>query len=203
MEKRDNYALAVIQAKKLFLDYDQQELISRCRLKHDDTYFYLYFLGFDYRICRKTGDMERFQDGTWIDGNAFGEVMTIFDWMCDSRADRYITGRWTNILTQGNYFHRSLQEEPADPLAEYFNSHPEQFDAACTALHGKKGPGGDRSYVVELVDGLCILIQFWFGDEEFPPKLRFLWDENTIRYIRYETTWYALGLLRQRLREAI
>ena len=46
------------------------------------------------------------------------------------------------------------------------------------------------------------MVQLWYGDEEFPPRLRFLWDENTTRYIRYETTWYALGLLMKRLREA-
>ena len=39
------------------------------------------------------------------------------------------------------------------------------------------------------------MVQLWHGDEEFPPRLRFLWDENPTRYIRYETTWYAAGLL--------
>ena len=45
------------------------------------------------------------------------------------------------------------------------------------------------------------MVQLWHGDEEFPPNLRLLWDENTLRYLRYETTWYAAGLLMQRIRE--
>ena len=41
------------------------------------------------------------------------------------------------------------------------------------------------------------------GDEEFPPGLRFLWDENALMYIRYETMYYAKGLLLQRLAEKL
>ena len=62
-------------------------------------------------------------------------------------------------------------------------------------------PGADLGYAIELLDGLRILVQLWHGDEEFAPRLRFLWDENTTQYIRYETTWFALGLLKERLRE--
>ena len=200
---RDNYKIQVAQAKKLFLTYDQQELIQRCALRHDESWFYTRFMGSDYRICRKTGDMERLLDGNWVDGNGFGEVMTILDWLCDSRPDRYITGRWINLVNNGHYFHRNLQEEKKDTDAEYFSSHPERFCAACERLGGQKALGADLSYAIELLDGLKILVQLWHGDEEFPARLRFLWDENALRYIRYETTWFALGLLVSRLREGM
>ena len=52
-------------------------------------------------------------------------------------------------------------------------------------------------------DGLPIVIQLWLGDEEFPPSLRFLWDENALMYLRYETMYYAKGLLLQRLKELL
>jgi hypothetical protein len=189
------------QAKQLFLTYDQQELIRRCGLRHDETYFYTSFLSEPYRIHRKTGDMERFRQGVWIGADTFAEVMTILDWLCDSRPDRYITGRWINIVNHGHCFHRNLQEDEGDPDALLFSQRPEAFCAACQALKGEKMPGGDISYAIELLDGLRILVQLWHGDEEFPARLRFLWDENTTRYIRYETTWYALGLLLRRLKE--
>lgn len=200
-EKQNNYQIQAMQAKKLFLTYDQQELIQRCYLRFDEQYFYTNFLSEEYRICRKTGDMERLHHGKWIDGNGFGEVMTILDWLCDSRAERYITGRWINLVNQGHYFHRNLQEDSANPDAILFDQHPEAFSAACEALKGEKLPGSDIGYAIELIDGLRILVQLWHGDEEFPPRLRFLWDENTHRYIRYETTWFALGLLTERIRE--
>lgn len=196
----DNYRTQAAQAKKLFLGYDQQELIRRCRLKYDETYFYTALLSFPYRIHRRSGDMERLEGETWVDGNSFNEVMTILDWLCDSKADRYITGRWVNLVSHGRYFHRELQEK-ADPDTVRFDSNPEGFEAACRALGGEKVPGADISYTLPMIDGLQVLVQLWHGDEEFPPNLRILWDENAERYLRYETTWYAAGLLLKRLKE--
>ena len=201
IEKMDNYQIQLAQAKKRFLTYDQQELIARCRLRHDESFLYFRFLSEEHRLDRKSGDLQRQKDGYWISANSFGEVMTVLDWLCDSRADRYITGRWINVLTHGHYFHRSLQEESRDPDAERFDRNPEIFAQACQKLHGEAMPGADVGYAIELVDGLRILVQLWHGDEEFAPRLRCLWDENTDRYIRYETTWYAVGLLMARIRE--
>ncbi|MBQ8358469.1 MAG: DUF3786 domain-containing protein [Oscillospiraceae bacterium] len=201
MQRINNYDIQVMQAKKRFLTYDQQELISRCRLRFDENYLYTQLLAQDYRICRKTGDMERLDKDRWVGGNSFGEVMTILDWLCDSRADRYIAGRWINIITHGHYFHRGLQEDGDNPNAALFDRNHEAFSAACSALKGEELPGADMGYAIELIDGLRIFVQLWHGDDEFPPRLRCLWDENTTRYIRYETTWYAVGLLMTRIRE--
>lgn len=200
-ERVDNYKIQAEQAKKHFLTYDQQELIGRCGLRYDDIYLYTEFLSKPYRIHRGTGDMERLEKEKWVDGNSFGEVMTILDWLCDSKENRYITGRWINVVSHGNYFHGSLQEDTSSPYARLFDNDPGGFAAACEALKGERLPGADLSYSIELVDGLRILVQLWHGDEEFPPRLRCLWDENTTRYIRYETTWYAVGVLMERIKE--
>lgn len=200
-ERKDNYKLQVMQAKRRFLTYNQQELICRCRLRWDADYFYITMLSEPYRIHRGSGDMQRLHAGRWVDGDSFNEVMTILDWLCDSRADRFVSGRWINIVTHGHYFHRQLQEDGDDPLAALVDADPEAFETACRALKGEPLPGADIGYAMELIDGLQVYVQFWHGDEEFKPRLRCLWDEHTERYLRYETTWYATGLLMQRIRE--
>lgn len=201
IEKRDNYAIQAMQAKKLFLTYDQEDLIRRCHLAHDENYFYVKFLSQPYRICRKTGNTERKEQGKWIDGNSFHEVMTLLDWLCDSREDRYITGRWVNLVTQGPNFHTALQEQTADPDAQLFDRQLDAFCAACEALEGEKVSGADVSYAMELVDGLKVLVRLWRADEEFPAQLCIYWDANALQYLRYETTWYAQGLLIKRIKE--
>ena len=197
----DNYQIQAAQAKKLFLTYDQQELIRRCRLAHDENYLYTTMLGDPYRIHRQTGYMERQVEGCWVDGNSFGEVMTLLDWLCDSKRDRFITGQWINIITHGHYFHRGLQEDGDDPNARLFDRDPEAFSKACEALGGEPLPGADIGYAIELMDGLRIFVQLWHGDEEFAPRLRCLWDAHTEQYLRYETTWYAVALLMRRIKE--
>lgn len=197
----NNYDKQVVQAKKLFQTYDQQELITRCNLRYDENYFYITFLSEPCRICRVSGDMERFQTGKWTDGNGFNQVMTILDWLCDSKQDRYITGNWINVVNQGPCFHTDLQENDSDPNARFFDEHPEAFKRACQCLGGEKLSYADISYAIELVDGLKVCVQLWHSDEEFPPNLRLLWDANVGKYLRYETTWYAAGLLLARIKE--
>lgn len=145
--------------------------------------------------------MQRLTDKGWVDGNSFEEVMTLLDLICDSRENRYISGRWKNMQAFGLMFHQNLLEDAKDPWAEKFQNDPERLRRACLRLGGTPLPNGDVAYAVELFDGLCIAVQLWFGDEEFPPNLRFLWDENANMYIRYETMYFARHLLLQRLEE--
>lgn len=202
-DRVDNYRIQVAQAKKRFLTYDQQELIRRCRLRSDEDYLYVALLSEPYRICRRTGDMERLHDGVWIDGNGFDAVMTILDWLCDSREDRYITGRWIDVVAHGHYFHGSLQTDVTAPYARLFDRDLQGFMRGCERLKGERIPGADAGYTIELIDGLRVYVQLWRGDEEFAPRLRCLWDENTSRFLRYETTWYASGLLLERIKEGM
>ena len=86
------------------------------------------------------------------DGNSFAEVMTLLDWLCDSRADRFLSGNWVNLVTQNHAFHQNLRAgEDADATA--FSQNPEKFAAACKALGGKPCAGGDMG----------IQWSFWMG----------------------------------------
>ncbi len=199
MVRQNNYLIQVRQAKERFLTYDQQTLIRKFHLEFDDDFLYAPMLCKLYRIHRATGDLEVQVQGGWADANTHGQVLTLFDLLCDSREDRWISGRWKNMLAFGLQFHQNLMEEQRDPLAEDFDREPERLHRACAGLNAEKIPGGDYGYAVELFDGLKIGILFWHGDEEFRPRLRYLWDENATMYIRYETMYYALGMLKQQL----
>lgn len=202
MERVNNYLLQVAQAKRRFLTYDQQKLIRKFRMKHDDDYFYVNFLCKPYRLSRTTGDLDRWEGGTWVDANTHEEVMTLLDLICDSRDDRSVSGIWTSAQNLGNMVHRGLLES-ADPLASRIDKNPEAFRRACAAMGGTALPGGDICYCVELFDGLPVGLQFWHSDEDFPAKLHIMWDENALQYLRYETTYYAVNLIRKRLAEGM
>jgi len=199
MERRDNYKIQADQAKQHFLRYDQEALIRKLRAESDKTYIYVKFLCKQYRLHRNTGDIQYLQD-TWRDGNSFGEVMTLLDLVCDSREDRYLSGRWKDMLSFGMMFHKNLLNE-RDPWAVKFDADPEGLRRACIAMGGEAFPQGDVAYAIELFDGLKVVVQLWQSDEEFPASLRFLWDENALMYLKYETMHFARGLLLQRLLE--
>ena len=195
----DNYAIQVANAQKFFLRYDQEKLIEKFSLHADQDYLYVIMFRMLYRINRQTGGFELYR-GTWQECNAFGAVMTILDILCDSKEDRYLTGRWVSTQQFGKFFHTSLLELEEDPLADAFDKAPGSFAKACKALGGHPIVGGDEAYAVEVMDGLEIGIFFWYGDDEFPAQLRFFWDENAPMYLKYETMHYTLGYLRQLLK---
>jgi hypothetical protein len=198
MKHTDNYRLQVEGAKKYFLRYDQQALIEKLELRQDADYLYTEMLCTQYRIHRERGTVERLDD-TWTETNSHSEVMTLLDLVCDSRPDRYPARRWQNMTNFGKVFHRSLMEDQPDAFAQAIQDNQAGFRRACMALRGQPGPGGDISFALPFFDSLNIAIQFWEGDEEFPPRVRWLWDENALMYLKYETMWFALGLLRSRI----
>ena len=202
MARVNNYLIQAQQAKTRFLTYDQQKLIRKFDLQFDSEYLYVNLLCKQYRITRTTGDLQRRDGETWNDGNSYEEVMTLLDLLCDSRDDRSLAHTWQNMQTFGLQFHQNLLEEPRDPTAERFDRNPQLLHRAAKALGADVIKGGDMGYAFELFEGLKIGLLFWHGDDEFAPRVRYLWDANAKQYIRYETMYFAVTLLRRRIREA-
>ena len=200
MSRPDNYLIQAFQAKQRFLAYDQTALIQKLNLAFDEDYLYIPMLSRLHRVSRRTGDMECQENETWVDANSHGEVMTLLDLLCDSHPHRHLAGSWKNMGDFGLLFHKNLLEG-RDPWADRFEADPEGFRRACEALNGIPFPTGDIAYSIELFDGLPIVVQLWFGEEDFPAGLRFLWDKNSLMYIKYETMYFARGLLLRRLSE--
>ena len=202
MAKVNNYLIQARQAKERFLTYDQEKLIRKFGLDFDEQYLYAQLLRQRYRLNRTTGDLQRHDGSAWRDGNSYEEVMTLLDLLCDSRDDRYLSRRWQNMQTFGLQFHQNLLEDRPDPFAAKIDADSAWFHRAAKALNAEPIPGGDFGYAFELFDGLKIGLLFWHGDEEFLPRIRYLWDANAKQYIRYETMYFAVDLLRRRIMQA-
>ena len=201
MIRKNNYLIQAQQAKTRFLTYDQQKLIRKFDLQFDEQYLYVNLLCKQYRIDRVTGDLQRRDGAVWNDGNTYEEVMTLLDLLCDSRDDRCLAHSWQNMQTFGLQFHQNLLEERRDPTAEWVDRNPQLLHRAAKALGAEAIAGGDIGYAFELFDGLKIGLLFWHGDDEFLPRIRYLWDANAKQYIRYETMYFAVDLLLRRIRE--
>lgn len=198
MERRNNYAVAAAQARSLFAGYDHEALARKLGVRLDGEYLYPSMLSRPYRIRRSNGDISRLDGTVWVEANGFDESLTLLDLVCDSREDRSISGRWKAMGNFGHQFHQTLLEQ-ADPWAQYLQEHPAEMEAACRALHGGKYPIGDSAYVIPLFEDLSVLLKLTYGDDEFPASVHWFWDENALQYLKYETMYYAVGLLRSYL----
>lgn len=115
MEHRDNYTAAAAQARALFAGYDHTAIAKKLGARLDDCYLYTNMLSRDYRIHRGTGEISACIRGSWSSVDGFNETLTLLDLVCDSREDRFLTGRWKNMSSFGHQFHQTLLE-PGRPL---------------------------------------------------------------------------------------
>ena len=198
-----NYDITKAQTAKLFLRYDQREMIEKYGLAHDKQYLYLPMLGRMHRICRATGLVEWSEDGFETVHEAdFNAAMTIYDVLCYAKPHAALSGSFVRVNSLPGIVTASrVGENLRDDTAEFFHRHPERLRHACEKLGGTRYGKGDVAYRLDLFPFLPVLVQFWHADEDFPPAFHILWDENTLDFMHYETTWYAAAHLRERLRE--
>lgn len=189
----DNYAISRDRAQKYFLNFDQQTVIDRWHLKSDTDYLYLDFLGRPYRICRRTGRIDRLFDGTQAD---YSETLSIFDLLCHKGNDQFLTGRYAPVNSlRGCPVSAGVDAEFHGKVAQFFDANPEWLKAACIALGGKPVKMGDTGFCFPVFDKVRVIMKFYHSDEDFPASITFLWDENTLHFIYYETVFYIAGCL--------
>lgn len=188
----DNYEKALVYAQGLFLKWDQRRIIDRCRLKADDAYIYIGFLGMPYRIERASGVVECLKDG--VRTADFSESLSIYDYICRENPVFRPTGRLLHV----NSLRNAAKSSPSDTSfhqkrAEYYQNHLCALRQAVREMGVAPFPQGDVACMFPVFDGFNAVFQFWEGDEDFPPSVRFLWDENTPDCLKYETTYYVMG----------
>ena len=194
----NNYAVMEEQARLRFLTYDQSQILAKSPVKFDESYIYLPVFDSVSRVSRATGHVTWLERGEYRPGPRQHDTLTVYDYLCDAAPDRALSGTWRSHAALGSHVHSGLTEE-ASPLETTIDHNPDTFQQVCTALGGVPFPHCDIGFTLKLFPDLPITLQFWHSDEEFPPRLRFLWDSNTTQFIRYETTYFAIGLIQARL----
>ena len=189
----DNYEVSRDRAQAYFLGFDQETIIRRWNLKHDDAWLYTSLFGREYAICRKTGTVWR----RWSTEQAdHGEVLSIFDFLCHSGEEKSLSGEFAPVnslngrplaVGVGTNFHAGA--------AARFDADPEGFRRACLALGGTCVNMGDMGFRFPVFGGMEVILKFYRADEDFPASVTLLWDRNTLQYVFYETVFYLAGCL--------
>lgn len=200
MPRPNNYAITAENARRLFLTYDQSAIIAKAPVAFDEENLYLPVLDRTCRICRSTGQLFWSSPDGWLPTADFHDTLTIFDYLCDASPSRRPSGQLKSMASFGHMFHTGLLEEnEASPLEKAIDQNPAAFTNACLSLGGTSFPNCDLGFTLPFFPDLSVTLQFWHSDDEFPPRLRYLWDSNATQYVRYETMYYALGMLHARL----
>lgn len=188
-----NYEQLYDQSRKLFLTFDQEAMISWFGLEHDREALYFHILGQPVRLDRANGIITC--GGKRV---GFDEACAAYDVLSRAEKKPKLSGRWVSIVDLGGNT-ASYHAEKLSPRIKALEGRTEELRNRCRSWGGMEQRQGDVSFVVPLFDFFPVWVQYWEGDEEFPPKFNCLWDANTLDFMFYETTWYARGYLFNRL----
>lgn len=196
-----NYEKQVIQARSLFLNFDQERMIEKFYLQADEAYLYLPFLDGRYRVSRSDGVIGKEEADGFAVCMDYETVMTIYDILCCS-ADRPVLAKeWCRLASL------QITGGPSSGLvtegfARKFSGQAERLRRACQALKGEKQSvpaSADVCFQIPLFPFFPVIFQFWDGDEEFDPRLVLLWDRNALQFLHFETLYYATAKLLERV----
>ena len=195
-----NYIKMMEGARTLFLKKDQPSMIARWNLKYDSDYLYMTYLGERMRLNRRTAEIASLETEGYIPGDCVNESMALFDLLTLAPTRPRASGRWASISSLGGIIgaghDRTLSHEPT---AAKFSGRPEALRAACRRLGGTELGRADVGYAIPVFEDFAIWFQFWEADDEFPANIKYLFDENALQYMHYETLWYVMGTLADRL----
>ncbi len=196
-EKREsNYEIASRKMRAEFLNYDQERMIQTFHLERDAQFLYLDFCGLPYRVDRKSGLVEHAQKPHALGGELYEVSMSVYDALCSYADPAALSGRyttWNNL--DGVVYSSGLGEFFLEEKKKVFDHRTEAFRNACVRLGGIPVKKGDAAFLLPAFSFLPVLLIFYDADEEFSSSLQLLWDEQTLSFVHYETTYAIAGVL--------
>ena len=194
-----NYVKMRDQARELFLTRDMDEMIAKWNLESDEGALYAPYFGDRLRIDRNSAAISLVGEGypsrDWVN-----ETMVLFDLLTLAPTRPRASRRWASVSTLGGIIgaghDRNLSHEKD---AAKFAGKTEALAEACRRLGGIPAGKADAGFQIPVFRDFQVWFQLWDGDDEFPASIRYLFDDNALQYMHYETLWYLMGSTVERL----
>jgi len=190
-----------------FLQYDAEAMAERYGLKLESGFLCFDFFGKPCRVSLSTGAAwcADTSDGEFREAD-FDESMTVYDILCWSAPDAAPSGELVNMNSLSHLTGAASAPSPKgfySAQARLFDGKTDELSKALTAAGGTVSEGGDISAAFDVFCGLKVIFRFWNSDEDFDAQIQLLWDKNVLRYMHYETVWYAAGVLMDRIKRSM
>jgi len=91
------------------------------------------------------------------------------------------TGEWISFkqLDGGQVYYSVFRKRVLEPIIRKYGENPEGFvSELIKRFKAKEIKQADASVVLDVFDGIPVLITLWRGDEEFSPQANLLFDRN-------------------------
>lgn len=132
----------------------------------------------------------------------YNESMTIYDVLCYSKDSCRLSGNYCPVnMLKGIVPSAALGVSMFQKSADDFNGKLKELESACSILGEKINIKGDVAAKLYPFSFMPIIVQYWEADDEFPANLKFMFDENILEYMHYETIFFMTGHIVNRIKE--
>ena len=202
-----NYEKMLSDGARIFSSKDRSIQVKRFEIPLDEDYLYPVFLGEEYRISRNNGYCEMFvqDENKYIPAN-FHAAMTLYDLICFSSDPIILSGNYTFFINltkmqSGTSFAgKGILE---DMGAIFDQKSDTELREAMIKIGGHDWGKGDVSCEIPVFSSLNAAVSFWHSDEDFPPSLKVYTDDRILNYMHYETVWYMVAFVLDKIKDAM
>lgn len=96
-------------------------------------------------------------------------------------------------------YYPAFRKRSIEPIIRKYGAHPENLLAALERLPAKRISQGDVGIVLEVFDGVPVLVTLWRGDDEFGPEANILFDKSIGRIFCTEDIVVLAGIIATQL----
>jgi hypothetical protein len=91
-----------------------------------------------------------------------------------------LTGEWLSFkeLSGIEGYYPAFRKRAIEPIIRKYGTYPESLLEAIDRLPGKRVDQADIGIVLEVFDGLQVMVLIWRPDEEFGPEANMLFDKS-------------------------
>lgn len=169
---------------ELFQKADPQEISRRTGIPYDEANqtFTLCLMGVTYQIKHPEYEVTHVQEDTigyYPLETAVNARILVLRYLVEGQeaptTGKFLTYRET---PWGTVYLKQFQGRCIMRLAFGFGNKQEQFQTAMEKIGAKKLSHGDIAYEFEFLNGFCLQMILWAGDDEFPPSSQILFSDN-------------------------
>ncbi len=216
--KVSNYEIQSDVAREAFLTFDFEDIVKKLDLKQDNEYLYVKFINNEYRLGKKSSEIQRIEENsTYIDAG-FYEIMSILDLLDNlknlSKEELKASKNFvaptglkesapTGLKEVANAGNKQRNSWIFLKNAKAFSGKIDKLEKACKELGGIKIDNGDVGYIIDIFDYIKVMFVYYDEDSDFESEIKVLWTDNILKFVHYETTYYMLEYLFEKMLKII
>lgn len=108
-----------------------------------------------------------------------------------------VRGEFINFssIPGGMFYFRSFKQRALDKLISTFEGRPEKLLSSAKSLGGDKWTTGEYSSIIPIFPKINMVVQYYKGDDEFPPEANILFSDSIVNFLPVEDTAFLGGYL--------